>query len=410
MRVVFTTWAWPTHLYALAPLAWACRAAGHDVLFASQPGLLGDILRAGLPAATVGTDVDTAGMVREYLLPTGGGRAAGNGGRPRAVRMLLAHAESMVDDLVELVGDWRADLVVYHPTALAGPLAAAAAGVPAVRHLYGADLLGPVSAVLTEAFAPLADRCGGTGFDPCGVATVDPVPASMQVTGDHRRLPIRYVPFNGPAVLPVGLPTAGDRPRVCVSWGHTIARVEPHRFPVNRVVAAAADLDVEVVLAVSAAQRPLLAPLPDGVRVLVDKPLQHVLAGCDLLVGHGGASSILTALLGGVPLLLVPQLPDHAGHAARVAARGAGLVLGIGEAEPAVLREAIGRLVAGDAPERAAARAVAAEMRGQPPATSVVAALESLRASHHPRSAVEPAPSGCCEPAVPGNGSEERER
>lgn len=380
--MVFTTWAWPTHLYALAPLAWACRAAGHDVLFASQPGLRDDILRTGLPAATVGTDVDTVGMVREYLLPnrprTGGRGAAHHGGRPRAVDMLLAHAQSMVDDLADLVRQWRADLVVYDPTALAGPLAASAAGIPAVRHLYGIDLLSRASAQLTEAFAPLTDRCGGLPFDPCGAATVDPVPAGMQTIADHHRLPMCYVPFNGPAAPPVGLPPAGARPRICVSWGHTIAKVEPERFLAGRIAAAAADLDADLVLAVSSAQRALLGPLPDSVHILVDTPLEHALAGCDLLIGHGGAGSILTALRGGVPLLLVPQLPDHAGHSAAVAACGAGVVLGIDEAEPAILQDQIARLVADGAGERAAARTVAAQMREQPPPASVVAELESL--------------------------------
>jgi len=39
MRVLFTSWAWPTHLYAMVPLARACRAAGHDVVVASPPAL-----------------------------------------------------------------------------------------------------------------------------------------------------------------------------------------------------------------------------------------------------------------------------------------------------------------------------------------------------------------------------------
>ncbi|RSD19461.1 nucleotide disphospho-sugar-binding domain-containing protein [Amycolatopsis eburnea] len=377
MRVVFTTWAWPTHLYALAPLAWACRAAGHEVLFASQPGLAREIRRAELTAARVGTDVDTAGIVREYLLPTVPG-AVPPTGKPRAVRLLLAHAESMVDDLAELVRDWRADVVVYDPTALAGPLAAAAAGVPAVRHLYGADLLSRVSGVLAEAFAPLAARFGGLPFDACGTATIDPVPPSVQVPGTPPRLPVRYVPVNGPVQPAKAFRTGRDRPRVCVSWGHTIAKVDPRRFLVDRVVAATAGLGVDVVLAVSAAQRPLLGPLPGHVRVLVDEPLQPVLAGCDLLVGHGGASSVLTSLHEGVPLLLVPQLPDHAGHSARVAARGAGVVVGVADATEDVLREQIRRLAEPGAPQRTAAREVAAEMRAQPSPARVAAALPTL--------------------------------
>ncbi|KNB49915.1 nucleotide disphospho-sugar-binding domain-containing protein [Streptomyces caatingaensis] len=385
MRMVFTAWAWRTHLHALAPLALACRAAGHEVVFAGQPALVGDVVAAGLPAAAVGTDVDSVAMVREYLLPAGPGGGPRPGGPPRAVRMLLAHAEAMAGDLARLLRGRRADLLVHDATALAGPPAAAAAGVPAVRHLYGADLLADAGPLLAEALAPLARRLGAEAFDPYGAATVDPVPAGVQVAGPHRRLPLRYVPFGAPAPRPDVPPPARGRPRVCVSWGHTIARVAPERFPVGRVAAAAAGAGADVVVAVSAAQRPLLGPLPDGVRVLVDAPLDQVLAGCDLLAGHGGAASVLTALRAGVPLLLVPQLPDHAGHAARVAARGAGVVLDAGvlaggAAGAAALREAVARLTGGGAAERAAARAVAEEMRGRPSPADVAAALESCAA------------------------------
>ncbi|MGH3902014.1 MAG: nucleotide disphospho-sugar-binding domain-containing protein, partial [Pseudonocardiaceae bacterium] len=154
MRVLFVTWAWPSHLYAMVPLAWACRAAGHEVLVASQPGLREGIRQTGLPGVSVGKDVDAVNMVRGYLLPSevNGNGTAGDGpsrtsaavptGKgPRALQMLLAHAESMVDDLVQHARGWKPDVVVFEPTALAGPLAAAAVGVPAVRQLYGVDLV-----------------------------------------------------------------------------------------------------------------------------------------------------------------------------------------------------------------------------------------------------------------------------
>ncbi len=36
MRVLFTTYAEKTHFLAMAPLAWALRTAGHEVVVASQ--------------------------------------------------------------------------------------------------------------------------------------------------------------------------------------------------------------------------------------------------------------------------------------------------------------------------------------------------------------------------------------
>ncbi|MDJ1138233.1 nucleotide disphospho-sugar-binding domain-containing protein [Streptomyces iconiensis] len=412
MRVLFTTWAWPSHLYALVPLAWACRAAGHEVLVVSQPGLRNEIAATGLPGAAVGTDVDGVGMVRGYVMPSetgpviepaepaesagsteppghagstgsAGGTAPRTGRGPRAMRMFSAHADSMVDGLTEVASDWRADLVVYEPTALAGPLAAAAAGIPAVRLLYGVDLMARAGPLLPEVLAPLAERLGvkPDGYEPLGDLTIDPCPPGFQVPGDPPRLPMRYVPFNGPGVggddLPA-LPAKGRR-RAVVTWGYTMARLHPELFLAGHAARALGALpDTEVVVAVSARQRPLLGELPDGVRVVVDAPLNAVVERADLVVAHGGAGTVLTSLRAGVPLLLVPQLPDHAGHAARVVATGSGEVLTRDEATAAQLREEAARLLdphAGAA-QREAARALRDAMLEQPAPAGLVGVLE----------------------------------
>lgn len=385
MRVLFTTWAWPSHLSALVPLAWACRVAGHDVVVASQPALRDDIVRTGLPAAEVGVDVDAVAMVRGYVLPSAAttgtdGQAPRTGRGPRVMQMFLANAESMVDGLVDLAKSWRPDVVVYEPTALAGPIAAAAAGVPAVRHLYGADLMVRARPMLPDLLAPLAARHGVSDLEPFGAATVDPTPESLAVPADYRRIPMRYVPFNGPGAVPAPLPERAGRPRVCVTWGHTMARLDPQYFLAGEVIRALCGIGVEVVAAVSADQQRHLGQLPDGVRVLVDAPLQHVVGECDLVVAHGGAGTVLTALHAGVPLLLVPQLPDHAGHAGRVLAAGAGEVLTRDEATPDRLRAEVERLLKPGGP-RAAARRVQQEMREAPPPAAVVADVELLAAS-----------------------------
>ncbi|HEU5270181.1 MAG TPA: hypothetical protein VFU36_09685, partial [Jatrophihabitans sp.] len=279
MRVLFVTWAWPSHLYALVPFAWACRNEGHEVLVASQPALLPELLACGLPAATVGTDVDAAAMVAEYALPREQDQpkqtGSGPGGRgPRALQMFTRLAEAMTGGLIELGRQWRPDLVVFEPTALAGPLAAAALGVPAVRHLYGTDLMLRARPVLPAALAPLAAEHGVAEFDPFGLATVDPTPASLQLPVNYHRLPVRHVAYQGPGRLPEPLPDPAGRPRVLISWGHTMAKLAPDRFLAGEVARALAEDDgPELVLAVSARQRGLLGELPERVRVLVDTPL-----------------------------------------------------------------------------------------------------------------------------------------
>ncbi|WP_225447197.1 glycosyltransferase [Streptacidiphilus sp. PB12-B1b] len=112
-------------------------------------------------------------------------------------------------------------------------------------------------------------------------------------------------------------------------------------------------------------------------RVAVDTPLDHLLPDCDLVVSHGGAGTVLTSLRHGLPLLLVPQLPDHAGHAGRVVAAGAGEVLTRDEASGSRVAAEVRRLLA-DGPERAAARALRQEMLAQPAPAAVATQLEAL--------------------------------
>lgn len=377
MRILFTAWAWPTHLHAMVPLARACRAAGDDVLMVSQPGTAGLLRRAGLPAAEVGAGVDAVPVFREIALSSRGS----SGGGPRVLGLLTALAADMADGLIETGRDYGADLLVFEPTAFAGPLAAAVLGIPAVRHLYGTDLMSAAGQFLPGALAPLCDRLGVTGSGVFGMASIDPCPAGLQVpeTGSPR-MPLRYQPCSGADGGLPAMTVRGARPRVCVTWGTTLSRLDPGLFLAGQVARAAAGLDVDVVAAVTPGQRALLGPLPPGVQVAEAAPLHLVLPGCDAVVAHGGAASILTALACGLPQLLIPKLPDHARHAARVEQAGAGLVLPAPADEPGQIAAALDRLLSRPG-YRAAARGLRDQMRAHPPAAQVAATLHALQAA-----------------------------
>lgn len=383
MRVLLTTWAWPSHLYCMVPLAWALRVAGHEVLVASQPELLPTIAGTGLPGTAVGHDVDAVTMVRGYLLPSvaDSGRPSGDppvsGRGPRALQMFLAHTESMLDDLVSTARRWRADAIVYEPTTWAGPLAAAAVGIPAIRHLYGLDLLTRARELMPSLLAPLAARHHLTEIRSEGDLTIDPCPPRLRLPSSDVVLPVRYTPFNGPGLAAPVLPPRRRGNRVCVTWGHTIGRVDPRRLIAGDVARALTAGDTEVVVAVSSAQQKLLGDLPPEVTVVRDAPLHTLLPQCDAVVAHGGAATTLTALHAGLPLLLVPQLPDHAAHAGRALATGAAAVLTRDEATPDRLRSELAELLDGGS-ARAAARELSGEMAQQPPVTELVPQLTAL--------------------------------
>ncbi|GLY85135.1 nucleotide disphospho-sugar-binding domain-containing protein [Actinoallomurus iriomotensis] len=378
MRIIFTTWAWPSHLYAMVPVAWACRTRGHEVLVASQPALADTAARTGLPVASVGHDVDAVAVFRQIASspsPSAGGPRPKRGG-PRVLGLLATLAEAMVDDLIVLARRWGADLIVFEPTAFAGPAAAAVLGIPAVRHLYGVDLMSAAGDFLGDALAPLRTRLGLDEIDVYGAATVDPCPDGMQAEAPSPRLPVRYVPYNGPGAPPV-LPPPDGRPRVCVTWGTTLSRLDPAFFLTGQVARAIGDLDVEPVLAVTPGQRTLLGPFPPGTRVVESAPLHLLLPTCDAVVAHGGAGTSLTGVAYGLPQLLVTRLPDHVRHAAGLARAGAGITVEAAKAEPRVIRERLAELLS-DPSYRAAAERLSRETHDRPSPDRVVTDIERL--------------------------------
>lgn len=398
VRILFTTWAWTTHYLPMVPLAWAFRADGHEVRVASQPALSATVLRSGQLAVPVGRDVDVVDMhLERRLSPVVDDDmwealdAAKKDRVGRALGMFVRVAEAMADDLVDYVGAWRPDLIVYDPTTFAAPLAAAVHGIPAMRHLWGPDLTGPqgdsfeltVPGELPALFA----RFGVSDVNVLGALTIDPCPPSMQVPSPIRRQLMRYVPFNGPGIAPSWLLEPATRPRVCVTWGSTVTAARgPDMFMAPSVIAAVARLGVEVVAAIGAEQRSYLGQVPDEVRVVESLPLALLAPTCDAMIHQGGPGTALTGLSYGVPQLAIPQLPHHMYNASRLAQTGAGRYLMAKDASADEIAAVAEQLVH-EPGYRAAAEAVRAEMLAQPSPAAVVSKLAdfSVAAGRSPR-------------------------
>src|SRR5262245_27414949 len=67
MRVLMTSWAWPSHYLPMVPLGWALRAAGHEVRVASQPALGQVITDSGQVAVATGPDLDHEDVHRRVM-------------------------------------------------------------------------------------------------------------------------------------------------------------------------------------------------------------------------------------------------------------------------------------------------------------------------------------------------------
>lgn len=372
MRIMFTTWAWPSHFLPMVPLAWALRSAGHDVRVAGPAPLAGVVRDSGLLFSEAGGDLDFVKVVRKVIeigAPDADADATAwqkirQSRGSRSLGMFVAAAGAMADGLIAFTRRWEPDLVVYDATTYAGPLAAALAGVPAVRHLFGPDLMYHGREFEPELLRPLCEKYGLDELDTSGVLAVDPCPPSLQTDGIPRRAGMRHVPYNGPGTVPDWLLEPAKRPRVCVTSGTSIPAFGEALFVLPQVVDALADLNIELVVAVKSEHRPMLGEVPAGVRVAESLPLSVLLRTCTAVVHHGGAGTLLASLAAGLPQLVVAQLPDQLYNASTLAGTGASITMVREDLKPEAIRAELARLIE-EPGYRNAAERLAAEMAAQ---------------------------------------------
>ncbi|WP_082771992.1 nucleotide disphospho-sugar-binding domain-containing protein [Actinoplanes sp. TFC3] len=384
--MMFVTWAWPTHFFPLAQLAWAARAEGHEVVVAAPPELSPTITAAGLPAAPVGAGLDIRPLAGRFFaslveratpLEWSEMRAWGPGNLATYRKI----AAAMLDDTVAYARAYRPDVVVHDPTSFAGPIAAADTGALPVRHIWGADYTIRTREFEAAALEPLCERLGLPGVDSVGAVTVDPCPPGMQVPAPVRRLPVRYAPYNGSAEVPRWLVELTGRPRVCVLGSTAVAYfTDRHVSPLPVVTRALAGTGVEILAIGAERDRGTLDAGADQVRHVPATALHLVLPHCDLLVHQGGGGAMMTALAAGIPQVTLPLFTDHVFNSRRLAAAGAGRWIFANTADVTRVRRELLDVLHTPG-YRAAARALGAEMAAQPAAAEVVARLAELSTS-----------------------------
>ncbi|MFD0534607.1 hypothetical protein ACFQY7_13370 [Actinomadura luteofluorescens] len=142
MRVLFISVPAASHVFTLVPLAWAFRSAGHEVLvaLAERPEWA---TGAGLPVVDVAPGYDAVAIAQKVLeddpeFAETWFRSVGPDRdiSPRAP-MFAGFNRPLVPGTMEVVDQWRPDLVVYEQTTTAGAMAAARLGVPAVQRNLG---------------------------------------------------------------------------------------------------------------------------------------------------------------------------------------------------------------------------------------------------------------------------------
>jgi UDP:flavonoid glycosyltransferase YjiC (YdhE family) len=365
MRVLVTALSGHGHLFPLVTTAWALRAAGHDVLFATA-GDMTAVKATGLHSYDVAPGLDIqallGGNAGEAFRSSTRGRPIGDTPEDMrshpAFRLFNGLAEGMVDGLVGLARDWRPDMVVYESMNLIGLIAAETVGARAVSHAIGVahnrEMMARFGSMQMDIF-----KRYGIDVLPDPDVHLDVAPPSMRPQPDG--WPMRYVPYNGGGQLPGWLTGRPERPRVTVTLG-TVAPLLTGLGPVERIAAAAEKIDAEFVIAIGAnADTSTLRDLPDNVRLAGYVPLGPLLASSTAVIHHGGAGTTLTALDAGVPQIVVPQGADGPVNAAAVAAAGCGLNVADDELDA----QLVGRLLTEESLRHNAER-IRAEMRAMP--------------------------------------------
>jgi len=430
VRVLFIPWGQASHYLYQVPLAWAFRADGDEVRVVSQPGAADAIKRSGMSVMVVGESYDfmpelaafseesrrdmqrlqstVSSKFRQHNPQPGDGNSALVPTSPidekkrkefAAKRKAIMQAkltpfcraaQVMADDVVLLARAWQPDLVVSDPLVMAAPLAARAAGAPLVHLQWGPAVqrmtgLFPCNGVSPDLWpGELRDLYARYDTEPAAehaAATVDPCPASLQYDGViPSRIPARFVPYNGTGDAPRWLTEPPRRPRICVNWGTTTTTlVGAEGFLVPRILDALAGFDVEVVVTIRPADRPLLGDdLPGQVRVAENLPLHLLLPSCDAVIHHGGSATMLTAASFGLPqLLLSPGIVDNMANGERIAATGAGVSLNWADASTETITAGI-KTILSDETVRQAARNLRDEIRAHPAPADVAATLRQF--------------------------------
>ena len=262
----------------------------------------------------------------------------------------------LLDPVTAIARSFEPAVVLHEPLAVAGALAAAAVGVPAVlveNTLFDARTL------VRETLA----RMGAT--IPAHAGVITSAPPSVLPGRNPADRPMRAIAYGGTAPLPE-LPSTG-LPLIAVSRS-TVAGPGRDRL-MDRVVAAAAAVDADILLV----RPPREFAAPPNVHTTGWAPIPELLEHCAAVVHHGGAGTTLAALAAGVPQLVVNGAGDRRHNAGLIAGRGAGIALD----EAQITASALTRLIADDA-LAAAVREVRGEMAAMPAPATLVPWLVAL--------------------------------
>lgn len=427
MKFLFATFASAPHLQLQIPIAWALRAAGHDVCIASQPDLMREITASGLTGVPVGNVLDLPRYAREGGALPGRYSVADIAEDDPALltpaytntalslygRFVSGHLadDAMLADLIAFGRAWQPDLLVWDALTYVGPVAATTLGVPHVRTLFGPDYVAhmlerhrehgldvadPLTSWLLSRFDrdPRPGASWDAGELTLGQATIDPLPRVLRrATSTGKHLPVQPIPMSANGTFPSTALTPPTRPRVCLTLGYSSRAYGLPAPPVSEILEGLADLDIEVVATLNSAQI-ADTTLPDNVRATDYLPLDHVLPTCSAVISHFGINTLNTAIRHGLPQLYVGDGLDMWGGsrvAETMVATGAARAVHRDDLTAPVIRRELSELLTTPS-YAAAAQGLQQELASTPTPHRLVPELERIARQGKPADARDRVP------------------
>jgi len=374
----------------LVPLAQTLQAAGHEVAFACARAFCPTVQTTGFRCFPAGFDWQASAREPVYA----------------RVQELIAQRETpfspladvyagflpaqMVPDLLSLARSWSPDVLVRDPMEFAGCIAAECLGMPhaacgplfafwqgAWHHMSG-EVKRPELDNLRRAYGLPPDPDLVMLYRYLYLAFLPPVFVGPELHIPHTVQFLRPISFNqsGDERLPAWVARLPARPTVHASLG-TIFHRTPGVFPA--ILEGLRDEPINLILAVGRDQDPMqFGPQPPNVFIERYIPHTALLPHCDVVITHGGFSSVMACFNQGVPMVLIPLAGgDQRGNAERCVALGVGRVIAPELRTPEVIREAV-REVLGNPRYHERAEQLREEMLQLPGPEYAIALLEKL--------------------------------
>ncbi|WP_329619121.1 activator-dependent family glycosyltransferase [Streptomyces sp. NBC_01255] len=433
MRVLIVSWPWRTHFQPMVPLGWALQAAGHEVRVSSSPDLVESLTASGLMAVPAGPpDVlktmyeqfteEQVELVRtleqlgsrddfffDFALDTEG---ALTWDRLRLrtryfTQILKGVNDAMVEELVDYCRWWKPDLVVWEWMSHAGAIVARATGAASARIRSEID----VDAWSRRAFLQLreqqppqeredalADWLGrwSERFEKpyseemvTGHFTIEHMLGSMRLDSDVPHVPLRYVSYHGPAVVPQWARRAPAKRRVLATFGISQNKGKEYQAvsvrQLQQILDSLADLDIELVVTAPEKVQRSLKRVPPNAMLAEFVPLHAVVPTCSAVIHHGGIPAFMEAVANGVPQLMVGRVVGDIDLRAPLLEKAqGGLYLSRPQLSGERVRECLVRLLEEPAFREGAER-LRNEQATQPTPSQLVPELEKLTARYRSR-------------------------